>query len=498
MKRFSRWLGIVLLTAPAFGGDWPQWGHDNSRNMVAPDKGLPETFDPGKAKEGAEELELATTKNVKWVAKVGDQSYGNPTVSGGKIFLGTNNHSLRNPARTGDFGVLLCLDEATGKFLWQLTVPKLAAGKESDYEDTGLCCSPTVEADRVYIVTNRCEVLCLTTEGLAKKNEGPFTDEAKYVGGEVGPTDADIVWRYDMRDELGVFPHNMTSSSVLILGDRLYVTTSNGVDWTGKHAPAPKAPALICLDKQTGKLLGEEKSGICSRMFKSNWSSPAAGKVGDKEMVIFAGGDGLCYGFDPVPVDGVLKEIWRCDCNPPSRRRNGEKVLKYGTEKGPSEIIATPVLLNHRVYISTGQDPESGNGMGAMTCIDATKTGDITATGKIWTYDAINRSISTASVSDGLVYIMDFAGIIHCLDAETGAPYWTHETEGAAWGSTLVADGRVYAGNEPGFLTILATGKEKKVIGAIAVDGAILSTPVVANGVMYFVSAKYLYALQAK
>lgn len=498
MKRIAWCLLIVLLAVPAFGGDWPQWGHDNTRNMVSTEKGSPATFDPGKPKEGKDEIDPATTKNVKWVTKIGGQSFGNPTVAGGKIFLGTNNDSPRNKDRAGDFGVLMCLDEPTGKFLWQLTIPKLTAGKVSDAENIGLCSSPTVDADRLYIVTNRCEVLCLTTDGLAKKNEGPFVDEAKYVGGEVGPADADIVWRYDMRNELGVFPHQMTSSSILVIGDRLYITTSNGVDWTQKHVPNPNAPALICLDKKTGKLLGEEKSGICSRIFKCNWSSPAAGKVNDKDVVIFGGGDGYCYGFDPVPVDGVLKEIWRCDCNPPSRHIKDGKPLKYGTDKGPSAITATPVFFNNRVYVATGQDPENGNGAGALTCIDATKSGDITTTGKIWVYEAINRSMSTASVLDGLVYVADFGGIVHCVDADTGQPYWTHDTEGATWGSTLAADGHVYIGSEAGILTILATGKEKKVIGTVSFDGIVYSSPLIANGVMYIETDKYLYAIPAK
>src|SRR5258706_8261054 len=255
MRHLPLWLGAcvgVLLLAPAaHAADWPQWGHDNSRNMVSTEKGLPDSCDPGKPKEGTTTIDPATTKNVKWVAKLGGQTYGNATISGGKIFIGTNNDGLRNPKRTGDFGVMMCFDEATGVFLWQLTVPKLPAGTVSDYELTGLCSSPTFDCDRVYIITNRCEGLCLTTEGLAKKNEGPFTDEAKYVGAETCPTDADIVWRYDMRDELGVFPHQMTSSSVLVAGDKLFVTTSNGVEWTVKHIPNPYAPALICLDRKT-------------------------------------------------------------------------------------------------------------------------------------------------------------------------------------------------------------------------------------------------------
>jgi outer membrane protein assembly factor BamB len=498
MKHLRLWLGIVLLAPVARAGDWPQWGHNNSRNMVSPEKGLPESFDPGKPKEDGKSIDPATMKNIKWAARVGNQTYGNATVAGGKVFIGTNNDSLKNPKRTGDFGVMMCFEEATGNFLWQLTVPKLAAGTVSDYEFTGLCSSPTVDGDRVYVVTNRCEVLCVTTEGLAKKNEGPFTDEAKYVGGEVGPTDADIVWRYDMRDELGVFPHQMTSSSVLVAGDKLFVTTSNGVEWTLKHTPNPNAPALICLDKKTGKLLGQEKSGICSRMFKSNWSSPAYGKVAGKEMVIFGGGDGYCYGFDPEPVDGVLKEIWRCDTNPADRRMKDGKPVKFGTDRGPNPITATPVLVNDRVYIANGQDPDSGGGMGAMTCIDATKTGDITGTGKIWTYETIGRTMSTASVVDGMVFVADFAGIVHCLDAETGKPLWTHDTEAQTWGSTLVADGKLYIGGEPGILTILAATKEKKVIGQVTFDGPVYSSVIAANGVLYIATDKFLYAIGKK
>ena len=143
---------------------------------------------------------------------------------------------------------------------------------------------------------------------MANGNDGPFQEEAQYTAGPgqppvpPGPTDADILWRYDMRHELGVFPRQMTSSSVLVVGDRLYVTTSNGVDWTEKHVPSPNAPALICLDKKTGKLLAREQSGISGRTFYCNWSSPAYGTVGGKPTVVFGGGDGFCYGFDPEPV----------------------------------------------------------------------------------------------------------------------------------------------------------------------------------------------------
>ena len=85
----------------------------------------------------------------------------------------------------GDRSILLCFDEKTGEFLWQLVVPKLASGKVNDWESLGLLSSPTVEGDRVYLVTSRCEVICLDVNGMANGNDGPFKDEAKYVSRRV-------------------------------------------------------------------------------------------------------------------------------------------------------------------------------------------------------------------------------------------------------------------------------------------------------------------------
>ena len=184
------------------------WGHDPSHNMVSDETNLPSVAEAGKPKEEGGSIDLSTTKNVKWAAKLGSAAYGNATVAGGGVFVGTNNSSPRDPKYAGDYAILLCLDEQTGNLLWQFAMPKLAAGKANDWELVGLCSSPTVEGDHVYIVTNRCEVLCLDVHGQAgNMNRGPFTDEAHYTAGpgkppiEQGPNDADIVWRDDLRDE---------------------------------------------------------------------------------------------------------------------------------------------------------------------------------------------------------------------------------------------------------------------------------------------------------
>jgi outer membrane protein assembly factor BamB len=499
-------LAGALVLLPAAAEDWPRWGgNDPGRNMYSPAKGLPDKFDAGKMKAGSEEIDPKTTKNVRWVAKLGSQSYGNVVVSQGKVLVGTNNENPRDPQHQGDRSILMCFDEKTGELIWQLVVPKLISGKVNDWESLGLLSSPAVEGDRVYLVTSRCEVICLDLLGQSNGNQG-VQDEDQYVVGpgkpkaKIGPKDADIIWRYDMMDELGVFPHNASNCSVLVADGIVYVCTSNGQDWTHVNIPSPNSPSFIAVDAKTGKLLGEDDAKIGSRIFHGQWSSPSMGLVNGKPQIFFGGGDGFCYAFDPKPVkegdDNFLKKIWWYDCNPPEHKMKDGKPIKYPLADGPSEINATPVFWKGKVYVAVGQDPEHGEGVGNFTCIDPTKTGDVTQTAKVWSYDKIHRSISTASITpDGLLFIADFSGFLHCLDAETGKPYWVADLKAHVWGSTLAADGKVYVGDEDGEFFVFAASKEKKLLSQARFDSPIYSTPIVANGVIYIQSNTHLYAI---
>ena len=504
-------LTIGLLSASAHAADWPMWGGSLDRNMVGSATDLPVDIVVAEPDDDTEEVSLKDCKNVRWVAKLGSQSYGNATVAFGKVFIGTNNESPRDPKQVGDRGILMCFDEKTGEFLWQLLVPKLGAGKVSDWEYVGICSAPVVEEDRLWLVTNRGEVLCLDIDGLKDGNDGPFQDEAKYMSAskegvpvELGDTHADILWRFDMRGELGVFPHNVSSCSPLVVGDIVYSATSNGVDWSHANIPAPLAPALVALDKNKGTLLGEEVSGVSGRVLHASWSSAAFGTIGGKDMLVWGGGDGFAYGFDPKPeMDreegvAVLKEFWRYDCNPPAYRKNKDgEPIRYATFKGPSEVIGTTVISDDRVYAVIGQDPEHGDGLGRLSCIDATKSGDLSGKA-LWTYDKMGRAISTPSVANGLVFQAEYDGDLHCLDAKTGKPHWVYPTQSRIWGSSLVADGKVFIGTEDGDVHILEAGNKQKVLATVQFGGAIYSSPVVANNVVYVATMTHLYAVGTK
>jgi outer membrane protein assembly factor BamB len=131
-----------------------------------------------------------------------------------------------------------------------------------------------------------------------------------------------------------------------------------------------------------------------------------------------------------------------------------------------------------------------------MYAIDATKRGDITESGRLWHYDKIRRSISTPSIKDGLIYIPDFSGFLHCLDLKTGQPVWVHDMFAAMWSSTLVADGRIYLGDEDGDIVIMATGREAKVINEVNMGSSVYATAITANGVLYVMTRNQLFAIQ--
>ena len=105
---------ITLNLTTAYSSDWPEWGGDEHNNMASTDKGIPLEMDPGKRKKGTEEIDLSTTKNVKWVAKIGSQSYGTPTIAEGKVLIGTNNESPRDAQHEGDRGIIMCFNEKDG------------------------------------------------------------------------------------------------------------------------------------------------------------------------------------------------------------------------------------------------------------------------------------------------------------------------------------------------------------------------------------------------
>ncbi|MGI9427358.1 MAG: PQQ-binding-like beta-propeller repeat protein [Bythopirellula sp.] len=541
--------------------NWPQWGGDSRHNNAPDGENIPTEWEVGDFDYKTGAWDSTAAKNIKWVSRLGSQTYGNAVVSDGKIYVGTNNSGgwlERYPSKV-DLGCLICFDLETGKFLWQHSSEKLPSGRVHDWPLQGICCAPLVEGNRLWFVTSRGEVRCLDTEGFYDgENDGSFADEEEPMKENEQPykleEEADVVWSYNMMEKLGISQHNMCSCSVTAAGDILFVNTSNGVDVEHNYIPAPDAPSFFAMNKNTGEVLWTDSSPA-KNILHGQWSSPTYAELGGQPQVIFAGGDGWVYSFDPAgngepaSAGGGAKLLWKFDANPKT------SVWELGGRGTRNNIIATPVVYQGNVYVAVGQDPEHGEGVGHLWCIDPTKRGDISPelafnaeapdqviphkrvqavvpeegdlarpnpnSAVIWHYsefdqnddgeidfeETMHRSCDTVAIRDDILYIADFSGLFHCLDAKTGKVHWTYDMLAAAWGSPLIIEDKVYIGDEDGEVAIFRHSTDKNIAmqeedgelepyyGTRDMGNSVYSTPIVADNILYITNRTHLFAI---
>lgn len=459
---------------------------------------------------GGEVIEHSGRKLIRSMP-LGSRTYAPPIVAGGKVFVSTNNGSEYRPQHKGDRGCVPCFDEDTGRFLWQLTREKLVQGRVNDWPNQGIVSIACVENDRLWVVTNRAELLCLDTAGFYDdENDGPYTDETDHE-----QKDADIVWSLDMIDELTVFPHNPAISSPVVYGDLVYIVTGNGVDESHLEVPSRRVPAFLAVNKHTGAIVWEDNSPN-DRILHSQWSSPTIGIVRGEAYVYMPGGDGWLYAFEEKY--GNLK--WKFDLN------SQDSKWELGGRGTRKSNIGTPVFYEDSVALAVGQDPQHGEGVGHIYRIDATRAGDIspeitngngdvtanTNSGVVCHRGGVDvdgsitgeengllfrRTLSTAAVYDGLVYAPDLSGFLHCLDFDTGQRYWVSDVFAAVWGSAMYVDGKVLLGDEDGDLHIFQAGRVLKPLAKKQFSSSICSTPVIANRKLFIVDRSRLSVFHA-
>jgi outer membrane protein assembly factor BamB len=205
--------------------------------------------------------------------------------------------------------------------------------------------------------------------------------------------------------------------------------------------------------------------------------------------------------------------------------------------------------------VAVGEDPEHGEGVGHLWCVDPTKSGDVSPelaynsanpdkpiphkriqavveeegdfarpnanSAVVWHYsevdsngdgevefeETMHRTVGTVAIKDNILYIADFSGLVHCLDAKTGKPHWTYDMLAASWGSPLIVEGKVYIGDEDGDVAIFRHSADPKeamkddggemvpYYGEISMGNSVYSTPIVADNVLYIANRTHLFAI---
>jgi outer membrane protein assembly factor BamB len=403
----------------------------------------------------------ATGRNIVWSVELGNETFGRPVVAGDAVYVGTDNARHLNPAYQDEAGVLVALQAKDGKFLWQDVAPRVERGLR-EFLLPSTTSAPYVEGNRLYYVTAECQLRSLDTQGVR-------------------------VWELDICGRLGVFPHEATNSEVLPVGDLLMVSTSNGQNEGHTRVPSPRAPSLIAVDKRSGEVVWRA-IGAGEQVLHGQWSSPVAANVNGRTQVLFGGGDGWLRSYDAASG----RELWRFDGNP----KDAPWLPRPGVFSR-SSIIASPVFTDGRVIVAMGQSPGHGTGPSLIHAISPNGNGDVTGSRLLWTSRDVGRVVGTPVAKDGLLYVGDLGGTIHCLDAATGVQVWKHETHGAIWGSLLLAGDRLYVGNVEGTMSVLRAGRRKELLGQIEMEAPIYSPPAPIGDALYLATAKRLYLIAA-
>lgn len=486
----------LLLPNAARADDWPMAGRDATRNAVSPEKDPPLWWQV-ELRNGQGKV-TQPARNIRWSAKLGTHTKGEPIVAGGLVWVGTNNGQPRDPAVKDRAAVLMCFAEKDGKFLYQYVTRIPDHDQVVEFQWTGHTSSPMAEGDRLWFTTPIGEVVCLDVGPLQRRQGEPR-----------------LLWKLDMRKDLGVLPSmapmgwGRTCSLSLPYRDLIFVQTGNGVD-DRERVKAPQAPSLVCLDKRTGKVLWSDNSPG-KNIQEGQFSSPLVTEIDGKPQVIVPMGDGWVRSFEAL----TGKLLWKCDVN--------SRLVPLNPKREEwNNVFGTPFYDGRHVYLATGKnvDQPYHDGPGWVYCIDPRKQGDVSldVPGKdgkpaanpnsavVWRYggrDANKRIRLTGcqgnvTVHNGLVFAADQGGYLNCLDSSTGQLVWKHDVKVDVAATPLVVDGRIYFPTGVGDVFVFAASREKKVLAVIDLEDNLHNSPVFANGVLYLATRNTLVAVAGK
>ncbi len=495
------------------GADWPMLGRDGTRNGVSSETSPPTVWC---VEEQEGDRLIRGPHGIRWSAPLGSMTFSSPVVSSGLVWIGTND--LRPGARGGQArcGVLKCFRTTDGRQVYEYVAPNLP--RLSQHPGYGLGGSPLIEGDRLWLTTNRCEVLCLDISPLLR-GAGPPRE----------------LWKVDLVKKFDVFlhvpamgpPHNCSIGPSW--NGRIFVTIRNSVGDDFMTVPKPNAPSLVCLSKDTGELFWQDSSPG-DNILMTQMADPSVVKIRGEYQVIVPQSDGWVRAFNPQNGE----KLWEFDMNPKAA------IHKLDGLGQRNSLLGNAVVYEDRVYIASGQDPQHGEGPGRLVCIDPTRRGDVSselavdAHGKllsrrrvqgvdpkfgekavpnpnsalVWEFagptkdfaDAMHRALGSVVIAKGLLIAADLSGVVHCLDAKTGQRYWNHDINSAIWASPLIVDDKVYVGDEDGKMSVYQLGADAKCAEPIAVIPhgnyhTLYSSPAYADGTLYVATRDTLFAV---
>lgn len=423
------------------------------------------------------------SSRIVWKSGVGGSYAGALGMGGDRILVGSVDW------RPASAGIMTALD-SSGRLLWRARHPSL----KNRVHDMGqaIQSQPCFDGKRAYYMSNRGELMCVDVEGFRDgKNDGPFKDE-----GHHGAEDVDIIWKIDLMNELGVFKREAGDvgnpiPSPIVLGDLVFWVTAHGIPGDGGLAD-PKPPSFLAAHKLTGKIAWSSNAPGANIIY-GQWSSPVCARVKGVDQVIFPGGDGFLYGFEPT----TGRQLWKLDCNIPGALDQHKKDFLVARRLNSRfGFLAKPVVHGDMLYVALNDCIESRV---PLPLLAIKLDGPGGQPGIVWQFDdpAFKGTLTAVAVDGGLLFVTGADCTLFALDALTGHECWRAKMDADVgfYASPVIYRGRVYAGGES-TVTVFDAARQKKCVGTYVLDSAYPSTPQFAGDQMFIAVGEYVYALR--
>ncbi|MCA1555997.1 MAG: PQQ-binding-like beta-propeller repeat protein, partial [Acidobacteria bacterium] len=382
-------------------------------------------------------------ENLAWKAPHGGRSA--PIVLNDRVYL-------QNTAGKGETlqERLMCFNADTGKLLWEhrfnvylSDVPPHRVGWASPVGDEA--------TGNVYVFGVGGSLIALSRDGK-------------------------VLWERSLAEDFGLLTtHGGRTVSPIIDGDLVIVSGVTFV-W-GEHARG--AHRFMAFDKRNGETVWVSAPG--GRPYDTTYATPIIADINGTRLLIQGASDGVVHTIKP---------------------QTGEPVWKYEISK---RGINTSALVYHNLAIVTHSEENlDSNEMGMIAALDATAKGELKKEQVKWSTVGWQGGYSSPVLDGERIYHIDNGANIAAFDVNTGKRLWLQNLGTIQKASPVLADGKLYVGTENGKFFILkptATGCEildSDQLGTEQQPEAIIGSPAVSNGRIYFATDSNLYAIGKK
>ncbi len=418
-------LVVLLFFMPCLllSENWPNW-RGPSGDGISLEKGIPVKWSP--------------TENIAWRVAIPGKGHSSPVVWGNKVFLTT---CLPEKEQR----LLLCLDQRTGKKLWQKVV--LNSPLETIHPlNSRASGTPATDGQHVFVTFMKADDRKIPAPNVGTQRlitPGKIIVAAYDLDGEQK-------WKINVGDFISA--HGFNTCPVLF-EDLVIINGDHDGD-----------AYLVALERKTGR----ERWRIERENKTRSYATPIIREIGGRTQMILSGS--LCVAsYDP---------------------HNGKR---HWIVDGPTEQFVASMVYNGEYVFVTAGYPERH-----ILAIRPDGSGNVTDTHVAWRTNRGAAYVPSPIFEGPYLLVVADSGIASCFNAKTGKRHWMERLPGGHSPSTVSADGLVYFTSDRGVTTIVRPGKMFNIIARNELEEQISASPAISQGQIFLRTHQHLYCIGSK